>query len=489
MPCCKDMHSIQSSATAMPEAATTSDLDNDRTDITNDSLLNHKKQKGDSAHVAQLFYAVAVGRSPGIYGDWASAQKQVDRYPSNTHKRYETLDEAKEFMKKHNINNPRLVNIKPTSSVTEPCTSLCSASKSNTLLTLSPLTSTATHSTAITSASMRSATSDNNIRRHFTDADDHDIKFNFETGTNSSSTPKLEASPDPSPNKDCTSCKMLVLLVEQLVTRIDTLESKINSLNPCAATNDTLYKLNDRIMNIEDQLKKSYKDVTLSTSTTVNPKIIANQMNSQPVIPARQSHSQANKPSSKNLTAQDRVSQSSSKFRPERCIVVSSTATDKTTFKKLNHDTIRRTLSENHGPLIIDMINRYKFSSDNPRFIIQLSSKNAASTVIDNWRSRTFGGSTVRGTIDPSSMNCVGMVKGVPLDVTDDTIREAINKKYSACTFERLNKNSTPLRTIKLTFPDAEQLSTAINEGLLFESINMLFRVEPPYSTNNNIHS
>jgi len=45
------------------------------------------------------FYAVKVGRNPGIYETWEEARKQVDNYPYAVYKGYPTKAEAKDFLK------------------------------------------------------------------------------------------------------------------------------------------------------------------------------------------------------------------------------------------------------------------------------------------------------------------------------------------------------------------------------------------------------
>jgi len=44
------------------------------------------------------FYAVAVGREPGIYDNWGEAKRQVDKYPSNIYKGFQTREEAEMFL-------------------------------------------------------------------------------------------------------------------------------------------------------------------------------------------------------------------------------------------------------------------------------------------------------------------------------------------------------------------------------------------------------
>jgi ribonuclease HI len=44
------------------------------------------------------FYAVAKGRTPGIYGSWNEAKKQIDRFHGARYKRFDTQREANNFM-------------------------------------------------------------------------------------------------------------------------------------------------------------------------------------------------------------------------------------------------------------------------------------------------------------------------------------------------------------------------------------------------------
>ena len=46
----------------------------------------------------RAYYAVAEGRSRGIYTDWDTARSNVHRYPGASHKRFETLKEAEDWL-------------------------------------------------------------------------------------------------------------------------------------------------------------------------------------------------------------------------------------------------------------------------------------------------------------------------------------------------------------------------------------------------------
>ena len=47
------------------------------------------------------FYAVAIGRKPGIYLTWPECQEQVSGYPKAQFAAFETMDKAVEYHNKH----------------------------------------------------------------------------------------------------------------------------------------------------------------------------------------------------------------------------------------------------------------------------------------------------------------------------------------------------------------------------------------------------
>ena len=59
-----------------------------------------------AAETKANFYAVAVGRRPGIYSSWKNAKLQVFKYRDAAHKRFDTLEEAQEFMARERIFPP-----------------------------------------------------------------------------------------------------------------------------------------------------------------------------------------------------------------------------------------------------------------------------------------------------------------------------------------------------------------------------------------------
>ncbi|KAK9807218.1 hypothetical protein WJX73_010240 [Symbiochloris irregularis] len=59
--------------------------------------------------LAGKWYAVKVGRKPGVYRTWGDCEKQVARYPRAVHKSFSTLQEAEEFaeVSGHTSKRPR----------------------------------------------------------------------------------------------------------------------------------------------------------------------------------------------------------------------------------------------------------------------------------------------------------------------------------------------------------------------------------------------
>lgn len=427
---------------------------------------------------SNYYYAVGKGTVPGIYGDWIAAKKQVDHYSGATHQKFELLEEAKQFMRKAGHHNPKIFNLNNNSFSRMPSTNT-NTPKSSTTTSIKP-----------TRPSNNKDSS--HVSKTVTAHDDSEIVFTVDT-LQSVSTPTADDASVDSPNtitntSGCQNCATLIDLVQQLVSRIENIESKLSNSQHDPAVQDSLLALTRRVETIESRPKQTYKDVASTVTSAQRATGPLAHTNTQ--HPPNNHQPTEHKRSNITNRPSDPPANRHINFQPEKCLVLSNTSnTNPDQFRKLNHDIIRRTLSNNHGPLIVDMINRYKFNSANPRYIVQLSSEEDVTTVISDWKPDSFGGSTARRTISPNAIDHVGMARGVPLDIEDSTIKEVIDTVYAGSTFERLLKNGNPLHTVKVTFSDATQLTTAINKGLLINSCNMLFRVEPPYSTSRNIHN
>ena len=77
---------------------------------------------------------------------------------------------------------------------------------------------------------------------------------------------------------------------------------------------------------------------------------------------------------------------------------------------------------------MIDFINRYKFSSADPKYIIQLTDPDIKNDIITNWKKEQLGGSTIRLPIKPNPF--VAMMKGVPTSLSDPEIKDLTERVY-----------------------------------------------------------
>lgn len=59
---------------------------------------DYKDKKGLIYIMAGKFYAVRIGRTPGIYNSWDDCKAQTDGFPNATYKSFKTAAEAADFM-------------------------------------------------------------------------------------------------------------------------------------------------------------------------------------------------------------------------------------------------------------------------------------------------------------------------------------------------------------------------------------------------------
>jgi len=452
------------------------------------------------------YYAVSKGKQPGIYDNWHEADKQVTGVSGACHKGFTSERQAEAFMRAAEIPSPKRYFRHPTS-----------ASPAN-----------------IPNMSMSSSIDIDEL-------EEATITTSDTSSNHMSSTPIRAAAANTTclaQSLNCEGCHKLTEMINQLSMRLTALEKAANTnIISDTTTNQRLEKIElsmqslvkkvpntkqpsaehvdkiESVMNIQSASLKSYDfkfaeiNAKLDSLTKHSPtKHSSNNRNQTPLPSANNQPAPEQQPTYHNTNnLQDRrpnkpnstTTANLPSFKPHKCLVISSsnTNTEKGSFKHLNQDIIRRTLSTNHGPLLIDFINRYKFNSANPRFIIQLNSTEDAAKVLKDWKPESFGGSSVRTTIDPKeNTTFIGMVKGVPRDIDDSELEAALKEQYPHATFNRLVKEGQPLRTLKLTFVSENQLKEAIAGALLLKPHNLMFRVEAPYgnptisSINSNVN-
>ena len=59
------------------------------------------------------YYAVRVGKTPGIYFTWADCSAQVTGFKGAKYKSFQNIEEALEFMGETNLDNKRLGLLNP----------------------------------------------------------------------------------------------------------------------------------------------------------------------------------------------------------------------------------------------------------------------------------------------------------------------------------------------------------------------------------------
>ena len=261
---------------------------------------------------------------------------------------------------------------------------------------------------------------------------------------------------------------------EEVSSLTDIAKSTIKSTLECCSD-----KLLSSIKNIPHNsnshcymTSESNSDVVMDTSPSTSSKVWSK-------VPKQVKEPPTNKMQHKSSLSVNATHQRTVKFKPDHCVVVSCTKAEN--MRSLNYDKIRHTLSDHHGPMMIDHITRYKFQSENPRYMIQLSRIEDASRVVNEWVAGSFGGSTARLTIKPDSGDSTGMMRGVPLDISESVIQQATENVYKGSTAVRLVKDNRKLHTIKISFANNVMLEDALKNGITIPSCNMIFRVEHPY--------
>ncbi|PIL33866.1 hypothetical protein GSI_03572 [Ganoderma sinense ZZ0214-1] len=59
------------------------------------------------------YYAVAKGRTIGIFRAWYKAEKQVNRFSGNEHKKFDTINEAREYLRRCGLFVPEVKRGRP----------------------------------------------------------------------------------------------------------------------------------------------------------------------------------------------------------------------------------------------------------------------------------------------------------------------------------------------------------------------------------------
>lgn len=103
---------------------------------------------------------------------------------------------------------------------------------------------------------------------------------------------------------------------------------------------------------------------------------------------------------------------------------------------------------------MIDTVNRYKFRSASPKFIIQLADASKLQNILANWNLTLFRGCKICTTIHPEPDSHSAMVRGIPFDISEEQFAEDISPKYniSYYVYRLKTRDNTILRTVKIEF-------------------------------------
>lgn len=149
-------------------------------------------------------------------------------------------------------------------------------------------------------------------------------------------------------------------------------------------------------------------------------------------------------------------------FDRKKCVVVDNIK-DQDSIK--SDDNIRRVVGKDKK-IIIDRISRSRMG---PIFV-QLSDPQAVEQVITNWNPHNFGGSTANKSVTPQ--RTYGVLKGVPLTISDDEIRDNLNHLgYANTEVKRIMKKNNPTRAIKVKFQCKDDLEKAVRENVVIEHL------------------
>lgn len=390
------------------------------------------RKKDDNNKTKYNYYAVTRGHVPGIYDNWHNTKATTNGYSGNTFQGFQTKRQAESFMRSAGISNPTYY-----------------------IATQTP------------------ASQEDEVGSSFNDTSI--LPSNSSTPTR---TDRLIE--DNAARTGCQNCEKLMDIINSLTKRLDKLEqAQAASIDQSSQADKfksislELQSICERISAIDKRLEDSRKpDKAATTSKERRSYATATGASINATSDIKTTENKASKEAVNNRT----------KFNPAKCIVISNI--DKEHLKQLNQDKIRRELSKKFGPVMIDLVNRYKPNGPNPRLIIQLAKESVVENVLSQWDSSLFGGSTARKTIKPNTF--IGMIKGVPLDIPDDDIKSSL--EGTSDIYRMKMANGTLLHTVKVTFTDKHYLDKALADGMLMEEHNILCRIERPYdkSTSNN---
>ena len=81
--------------------------------------------------------------------------------------------------------------------------------------------------------------------------------------------------------------------------------------------------------------------------------------------------------------------------------------------------------------------------------------------------------------LKPTNDSLQSMAKGIPQDLIDNQIKSALEPQYPGFTHRCLAKDGQSLRPVNIQFSTLDIKNTVIDKGLLIDSFNKLFQIQP----------
>lgn len=464
---------------------------------------------GDKKKKTPKFYAVAVGKTTGIFRNWLTCNDSVNKVSGATFKGFQTLDDAEKFLLKSGV-QCKWVDFEQTyvDSLLEDSESSKSRSRSpiggaahddrlsvmSKSLTEQPPSTSDESSSHLNNKNMSKpviCSTSKLISDACSDTEER-IKQN-----SSSKIGELEAIVkkqslqiaslmEKQPHVDSvlqqfTSFQKRMSDLENSISnlidqRFTELMSKIDISNLTSKLECLQHSIQD---SIHDNIKSLRESIVPLSSQNCNDMDIVMPDNSAwkkrpdmtkpPQLPSNPQHHQ-NKPTRESNKSKQQPKHTT-EFKPNQNVVI-DIEKNSPTHTNFDADVIRREINRTYGPTIIQKISPYNFSKSNPRIMIQLHSADTAKQMVLNWKGSTFGKSTARLTMSPEKNENTAMLKGVPLDCDDEYVLCSIKNEYPECSAERLFKGDKKLRMIKVKFANPTQFNTAIKQcGFLIDEV------------------
>ena len=132
---------------------------------------------------------------------------------------------------------------------------------------------------------------------------------------------------------------------------------------------------------------------------------------------------------------------------------------------------LRRNLSKLFPLIAIDMA----MTTTSGFIQYQFRTTEDAEHVYDNWKSCNYGGDTK--AVRPQKQVSIGIARDVPIDYSEDDLKEEILESYAVTEVKRLKRNDKSLPVIKIFFDSADTLQEAMKMGIKLKE-GLLLAVE-----------